>query len=126
MKDDDKKYLLLTVSDAFNLYPKQCKKVLKKFGYIKEDNNLWLCPADEWLYYDGAGIDISYCCSDNKWITHADLLMCSLYCLINQYKNTGTYLDLNELYNVDDPLKFVLDRINIKDEEISTTPRLKI
>lgn len=112
----ENKRLLLEVQEAFQLYPKQCRKVLRHFGYYEEQHQRWTIPDDMWLYYEGAGADISYCSSSERWLSHADLLMCALYYLMEKSKKQPL-IDFNVLYNAEDPLRFLLEQINIEDED---------
>lgn len=110
---DDNRHFLLTVDDAFKEFPEECEMLLERFGYTKEKNMvLWLVPDDMWLAYDGASSDISYCCSDEKWLSHSDLLMCALYYIL--YERPKKYkinFDLNILYGSKDPLRDLLKLI---------------
>jgi len=113
---EEVKHRLLTVQDAFKKYPKQCKIVLDYFGYLKVENDLWMVPDDQWLDLEGAGHDVSYCISDEKWISHADLLMCALYYILQQEKDERNPIELDRLYRSKDPLSSLLELVDIYGE----------
>lgn len=62
-------------------------------------------------------MDISYCSSSERWLSHSDLLMCALYYLISKQQYYENVINLNLLYNKSDPLRFLLEQVDVKESD---------